>query len=127
MAKARRNAEGLYDELVMTVDQTISELDKALRVEARVMASVLAAAADQFFDTAIRSNDSERDFENLCRPSQREIWPEAVDGGGARIAVDLSLITESARALADAGQRLSDLGQARRLRPLSAQSAQEQG
>jgi len=79
------------------------------------------------FDTVISSNDSQRDFVNLCGPSQRANQPDVVDGGGARLAVELSLITEVAGAVAEAGSRLSDIGEARRLRPLAAHSATKRG
>ena len=83
------------------------------------MASVLAAAADQFLDTAILRNDTERDYENLCRPNQRTIWPGIFDGGAARFAADLSRIGEESRAVLDAVAKVSDLRSARRLRPVA--------
>lgn len=118
-AQTKRGAEALYDELTAVVEQSVSDLDNALRIEARVMASVLAAAADQFLDTAIRRNDTERDYENLCRPNQRTIWPGVFDGGAARFAAELSQISEQSRVVLDAAAKVSDLRSARRLRPVA--------
>ncbi|MBV9142203.1 MAG: hypothetical protein JO115_15035 [Pseudonocardiales bacterium] len=122
VAQTKRGAEGLYDELTAVVEQSISDLENALRIEARVMASVLAAAADQFLDTAIRRNDTERDYENLCRPNQRTIWPGVFDGGAARFAADLSQISEKSQAVLGAAAKVSDLTSARRLRPVAVAS-----
>jgi hypothetical protein len=122
VAQTKRGAEGLYDELTAVVEQSISDLENALRIEARVMASVLAAAADQFLDTAIRRNDTERDYENLCRPNQRTIWPGVFDGGAARFAAELSQISEKSQAVLDAAAKVSDLKSARRLRPVAVAS-----
>ena len=119
VANAKRGAEGLYDELTAVIEQSISDLENALRIEARIMASVLAAAADQFLDTAILRNDTERDYENLCRPNQRTIWPGVFDGGAARFSADLSRIGEESRAVLDAVAKVSDLRSARRLRPVA--------
>jgi hypothetical protein len=63
------------------------------------MVRALAAAADQFFDTVIRTNDISREYELLCGPKRRDVWPNAFDGGAARLAADLSGLSEQARAV----------------------------
>jgi len=85
-----------------------------------VMARTLAAAADRFFDSVIRTNRNERDYENLCKPNQRSIWPDKFDGGTARLAADLSRAQEQARLALAATEAVSRLFAGLRLRPLSA-------
>ncbi|MEV6635089.1 hypothetical protein AB0M54_30500 [Actinoplanes sp. NPDC051470] len=89
--------ESLYDELCAVVDRVITALETALKDEARLMTRTLAAAADRFFNTAIRTNRNERDYENLCRPFMRTIWPDHFTGGAARLTADLSRLAEQAR------------------------------
>ncbi|MFY1634748.1 hypothetical protein ACN27F_15970 [Solwaraspora sp. WMMB335] len=93
---AKRGASELYDEVAAAVDRCITELDATLRQEARTMSRTLAAAADRFFDSAIRTVRSERDYERLCRLDQRAIWPDRFDGGAARLAAELSRVTQQA-------------------------------
>jgi hypothetical protein len=95
---AKVGAEVLYDELTAVVEACITELESALWAEARLMTRTLAAAADRFFDSVIRTNRSERDYEYLCRPNLRQIWPDRFDGGHARLVADLTVLEEQARA-----------------------------
>jgi hypothetical protein len=92
-------AAELYDELAASAQRTIDALEAALRAEAHVMARALAAAADQFFGRVVRTNDASWEYEKLCGPNRREIWPAAFDGGTARMAGELSELAESARAV----------------------------
>jgi hypothetical protein len=116
---AKRGAEGLYDELTATVDACVADLEIALRDEARMMARTLAAAADKFFNSAIRTNRSERDYENLCKPNQRAIWPSDFDGAAARVGAELSRVQEQAQLALAAGDKVARLSQGLRLRPTS--------
>jgi hypothetical protein len=116
---AKRGAEGLYDELTATVDACVTDLEIALRDEARMMARTLAAAADKFFNSAIRTNRSERDYENLCKPNQRAIWPSNFDGAAARVGAELSRVQEQAQLALAAGDKVAQLSQGLRLRPTS--------
>lgn len=63
------------------------------------MVRALAAAVDQFFESAIRTNDIAREYEVVCEPYRREIWPQEFDGGTARFAADLSLLAGQARSV----------------------------
>ncbi|WP_327006633.1 50S ribosome-binding GTPase [Dactylosporangium sp. NBC_01737] len=112
---AKVGVDGLYDELTAVVEHCIAELETALLAEVRLMTRTLAAAADRFFDSAIRTNRSERDYENLCRPNLRSIWPLRFDGGNARLAADLERLQEQARATADLSATVSGLSAGLRL------------
>jgi hypothetical protein len=100
--RLQEGTEQLYEELTAAATRTVDALEAALRGEAHVMARALAAAADQFFDTVVRTNDISREYELLCGPHRREIWPAAFDDGTARLAADLSLLAEHARAVVGA-------------------------
>ncbi|GIF73925.1 hypothetical protein [Asanoa siamensis] len=116
---AKRGAEVLYDELSAAVERCVTDLETALREEGRVMSRTLAAAADRFFDSVIRTNRSERDYEYLCRPNQRSIWPDKFDGGTALLAADLSRAQEQARLALAATAAVTGLFAGLRLRPLT--------
>ncbi len=107
---AARGAEALYDEVTRLVTECIDELDAALRREARVMALALAAAADQFFDAAIRRNDVVWEYEELCDPYKKELWPDIFGGGEALAAAEIGTVGDEARLLVDGSRRLADLG-----------------
>ena len=95
--RLKQGADFLYDELTRSVQTAIGDLEQALRAEAHVMVKALAAAVDQYFDTVLRTNEISREYELLCGPDRRAIWPQAFDGGSARLAADLSRIAEQAR------------------------------
>jgi hypothetical protein len=113
---AARHAEAAYDEITAMATECINELDEALRKEARVMALALAAAADQFFDAVIRHNDVLWEYEELCRPHKKELWPELFGGGEALVAAEISTVGEAARLVLESSGRLADLGAALQLR-----------
>jgi len=73
-----------------------------------MMASALAAATDAFFEGMVRTNDVDWEYEVLCGPSRREIWPGSFDGGIARLAAELSELGERARLLVDATAAITD-------------------
>ncbi|MFD0575707.1 hypothetical protein [Dactylosporangium darangshiense] len=81
------------------------------------MTRTLAAAADRFFDSMIRTNRSEKDYEHLCRPNLRSIWPDQFDGGNARLAADLSLLHEQARTTGELAEAIGGLHSGLRLSP----------
>ncbi|GAA1559094.1 hypothetical protein GCM10009827_095110 [Dactylosporangium maewongense] len=101
--------DGLYDELTAVVEHCVVELETALLDEVRLMTRILAAAADRFFDTVIRTNRSERDYENLCRQDMSSIWPQRFDGGNARVAAELERLQDQARAVTDLATAVSGL------------------
>ncbi|WBB80598.1 hypothetical protein O7606_04195 [Micromonospora sp. WMMD882] len=117
-AAARRGVSSLYDEVTAVVDGCVTELEAALRDETRVMARTLAAAADRFFDTAIRTNHTERDYEYLCRPYQRVVWPDRFDGGVARLGADLARTQDQARLTAAAVEAVRRLAGGPHLPPV---------
>lgn len=73
------------------------------------MASVLAAA-DQFLDTAIRANDDERDYGDLCHPSQRITRLGVFDSEAVQLVAELSCIEEEARGVRNAAEKVSASG-----------------
>lgn len=112
---AKLGAEGLYEELTLVVESCVTELEIALRAEARLMTRTLAAAADRFFDSAIRTNRSERDYEYLCRPNLRSIWPDRFDGGTGRLVADLTVLEEQARSAVELASLVTNLSAGLRL------------
>jgi Dynamin family len=115
--RARHSAEEVFDELTAKVNDRVTELERALEAEAQAMARILAAAADQFFDTMGRTNDIEWEYERLCVPHQRTIWPELFEGGSEMFAAALSDITSAAEAMLDAARQVKELSISRRLPP----------
>jgi len=46
---------------------------------------VLAAALNQFKDDLIRAPEIEREWADLCRPVQQELWPRTFGGEAAAL------------------------------------------
>ena len=107
-SSAPAGTEELYAELTTRIRDTIDELQKKLADEAHTMAGALAAATDAFFECIIRTNDIEWQYEWLCGPHRREIWPEEFDGGIPRLTADVSALQEQARLLVDAATTLNE-------------------
>ena len=96
----------LFAELTGRIRDTVDQLQKKLADEAHTMVGALAAATDAFFESMIRTNDVEWEYESLCGPHRREIWPEEFDGGIPRFSADVSALQEQARILIGAATNL---------------------
>ena len=72
------------------------------------MAGALAAATDALFESMVRTNDVDWEYELLCDPHRREIWPDEFDGGIPRLAADVSALHEQARVLVAAATTLNE-------------------
>jgi hypothetical protein len=88
-----------HAELNSRTRDTIDQLQKKLTDEAHTMSGALAAATDAFFHRMVRTNDVEWQYEALCGPHRREIWPSEFDGGSARLAADISALQKQAHDL----------------------------
>ncbi len=91
-------AEKWYAELTSTVEQVTAKLKREFHQEAQRTLRVLAAAADLFKDAATSTSTPgvEREFEELCRPAQRQIWPTDFSGTAAKVAADLAALRRHA-------------------------------
>jgi hypothetical protein len=98
----------LYAELTTRIRDTIDQLQKKLVEEAHTMAGALAAATDAFFESMVRTNDVEWEYESLCGPHRREIWPAEFDEGIPRLTADVSALQEQARLLLAAATTLNE-------------------
>jgi hypothetical protein len=98
----------LYAELTTRIRDTIDQLQKKLVEEAHTMAGALAAATDAFFESMVRTNDVEWEYESLCGPHRREIWPAEFDEGIPRLTADVSALQEQARLLVAAATTLNE-------------------
>jgi hypothetical protein len=105
-----------HAKLTETTERVTSELETEFHSEAQRTLSVLAAAIDLFKDTATSTPQVEREFEDLCRPAQRQIWPDDFGGEAANVAAELAAVRQRAVDVAAAGDRVAVLAtQASRL------------
>lgn len=105
-----------HAKLTDTIERVTSELETEFHGEAQRTLLVLAAAIDLFKETAIATPGVEGEFEKLCRPAQREIWPADFGGTAAKVAADLGALRERAIEADLAASRVAALAaQARRL------------
>lgn len=105
-----------HAKLTDTIERVTSELETEFHGEAQRTLLVLAAAIDLFKETAIATPGVEGEFEKLCRPAQREIWPADFGGTAAKVAADLGALRERAIEADLAAGRVAALAaQARRL------------
>jgi hypothetical protein len=82
-------SEELFKRISEIAIQASYETQKALVSETLVPALILHAAAEQFEDSLIRSEESEREFKRLGRSYRDEIWPSIfgdIDAQNARVA-----------------------------------------
>ena len=113
--QARQSAGDLYDELTTKVNRRVDALEQALTAEARTMARVLSAAADQFYELALQTVGIEWDYEKVCRPYQRLLWPEMFQGGDETFSAQLAEVARFAEGVLSAADQLHQLSDARRL------------
>jgi len=105
-----------HAKLTETIEHVTSELETEFHGEAQRTLLVLAAAIDLFKETAIATPGVEGEFEKLCRPAQREIWPADFGGAAAKVAADLGVLRERAIEADVAASRVAALAtQARQL------------
>jgi hypothetical protein len=105
-----------YAELTSTVEQVTGELTEEFHKEAQRTLRVLAAAVDLFKDAATSTPGVESEFEKLCRPVQRQIWPDDFGGAAAKVAADLAGLRQRAVEADGAAAQVASLaGKARRL------------
>jgi hypothetical protein len=111
------DAAEFFAELSDVVTDCIEELEEALLTEARLMPRALAAAIDRFWNATCVADFTEMDFQRLCGPIRAHIWQHEFDGSAARIAEELSKVTDRIRALRRNVESVRSLGSALRLRP----------
>lgn len=97
-------AAGLYVAVTDAFTRAVKETEHRMREEARQLTEVLAAALDQFFDIVSHTPEVEQEFETLCQPIRRDLWPDLFDGTAAALRSGLDRITAEAVATADMGR-----------------------
>jgi hypothetical protein len=80
------------DQLVDLIKRVTADLEREFRTEARGTVKVLAAATDLFLFSATGTPDVEVEFEKLCEPIQRVLWPDAFAQATAKVAGDLAVL-----------------------------------
>lgn len=81
-----------FDRLVGIVGHVTADLEREFRTEAQRTVRVLAAATDLFLFSATGTPDVEVEFEKLCEPIQRELWPDAFAQATTKAAADLAVL-----------------------------------
>jgi hypothetical protein len=77
---------------------------------------VLAAAVDLFRDSTTTAPEIEVEFERVCSPAQREIWPAEFGEASSQVTADMTALRQQAvNAEATASQVASLVSQAPRL------------
>ena len=102
--------------LMGTTERVTGQLETKFRAEAHQTLLVLAAAIDRFKETATSKPQVEREYEGLCRPELRQIWPDDFGGEAAKVAAELAALRQRAIDVAATGDRVAALAlQASRL------------
>jgi hypothetical protein len=91
-----------WDRLVDIIERVTVKLEDKFRAEAQQTVQVLAAATDVFIFSATGTPDVEVEFEKLCEPIQRELWPDAFSQSTAKVAADLAVLQSKAAETQDA-------------------------
>jgi GTPase SAR1 family protein len=105
-----------YNTLRSTTETVTQELVKEFHAEAQRTLLVLAAAIDLFKDSATSTHLVEREFEELCRPAQRDIWPSDFGSEAARVAAELAALRQQSLDVSAAADQVTVLAaQASRL------------
>jgi hypothetical protein len=89
-------AELWHARLTQMSERVTGELEAEFRTEAQRTLLVLATAVDLFKETVTSTPGVEREFEDLCRPAQRQIWPEDFSGDSATVAAGLASLRQTA-------------------------------
>jgi hypothetical protein len=97
-------ASGWLTRLESAVEQVTSQLELELRAEGRGMLRILATAVDQFKEAVTETPGIEVEYERLCSPVQRKIWPEDFPAATAEPVASLAALRQRA-AEADAAAR----------------------
>ena len=105
-----------YNTLRSTTETVTEELVKEFHAEAQRTLQVLAAAIDLFKDSTTSTHLVEREFEELCRPAQRDIWPSDFGSEAARVAAELAALRQQSQDMSGAADQVTVLAaQASRL------------
>jgi hypothetical protein len=105
-----------YVDLCSMIESVTSELEDRFHEEARRTLLVLAAAVDKYVDSTVTKPGIEVEWERVCRPAQREIWPEKFTQGAANITAAMAALRQQAAVTAAAaGETTAVIDQARRL------------
>jgi GTPase SAR1 family protein len=105
-----------YNTLRSTTETVTGELVEEFHAEAQRTLRVLAAAIDLFKDSATSTHLVEREFEELCRPAQRDIWPSDFGSEAARVAASLAALRQQSLDVSAAADQVTVLAaQASRL------------
>jgi len=80
-----KTAESLNVALSRAFREAVGQIEKRMQEEAGQLSEVLAAALNQFKDDLIRAPEIEREWADLCRPVQQELWPRTFGGEAAAL------------------------------------------
>jgi hypothetical protein len=100
------SAAALESELGRAFREAVSQIEELMQAEAGHLTQVLAAAADQFFDSFFCSPDVQEDWAALCDPVRRELWPTTFGSQSADLAAGLDRIAD---AMAQAGRAAAEI------------------
>ncbi len=98
-----------YNTLRSTTETVTEELVKEFHAEAQRTLQVLAAAIDLFKDSATSTHLVEREFEELCRPAQRDIWPSDFGSETARVSAELAAMRQQSLDVSAAADQVTAL------------------
>lgn len=118
---AKKYPEGArwHRRLSETVEKVTSELEREFHSEAQRTLQVLAAAVDLFKDSATTEPEIEVEYERLCKPVQREIWPSEFSDAAANVTAEMAALRQQAvDAETVVGTVLALANQAHQLQPL---------
>ena len=104
-----QGAEGWYNHLMVTCEEVTKELDREFHGEAQLTVRVLAAAVDRYKETVTSKPGVESEFEDLCGPVRREIWPSDFAGEAAQVAAELGALRQRASDVTAAADQVTAL------------------
>jgi hypothetical protein len=119
MARKYPEAWKWHRRLSETVDRVAGELEREFHNEAQRTLQVLAAAVDLFKDTTTTEPEIEVEYQRLCEPVQREIWPSDFGETTAYLTAEMAALRQRAvdtETMASAIVALAN--QAQQLQPL---------
>jgi hypothetical protein len=91
---------GLYAALTEAFREAVRQIEELMLAEGAQLTQVLAASADEFFDSFFRLPDVQEEWAVLCEPVREELWPGIFGAGTADLAAGLEQV---AGAMARAG------------------------
>lgn len=96
MARKYPEACKWHRRLSETVDRVTGELEREFHTEAQRTLQVLAAAVDLFKDSTTTEPEIEVEYQRLCEPVQREIWPSDFGEAAAYVTAEMAALRQQA-------------------------------